>query len=100
MSVGGGGSGLLDVGPFDNDDAAADFAGELDAVTADARIEMVGRVLGRVVTANNDVNMWHIPKAVAAAALIAAQCPGGEATGPIYGPSTPMPPLESCGKGL
>jgi hypothetical protein len=62
--------GFWDVGPFDNDDAA-DFAGDLDAVTADARIEMVGRVLDRVATANDDVDMWHIPKAVAAAALIA-----------------------------
>jgi hypothetical protein len=79
--------GFWDVGPFDNDDAA-DFAGDLDAVAADARIEMVGRALERVVTTNDDVDMWHIPKAVAAAALIAAQCPGGEAICPIYGPST------------
>jgi hypothetical protein len=91
--------GFWDVGPFDNDDAA-DFAGDLDAVTADARIEMVGRALDRVVTANDDVDMWHIPKAVAAAALIAAQCPGGEATCPIYGPSTPMPQFPNSLKGL
>lgn len=34
--------GFWDVGPSDND-GAADFAGDLDAATADARIEMVYR---------------------------------------------------------
>ncbi|MEU9505297.1 DUF4259 domain-containing protein [Micromonospora sp. NPDC048170] len=91
--------GFWDVGPFDNDDAA-DFAGDLDVVTADARVEMVGRVLDRVVTTSDDVDMWHIPKAIAAAALIAAQCPGGDATCPIYGPSTPMPRFPNSLKDL
>ncbi|MFI7080448.1 DUF4259 domain-containing protein [Micromonospora sp. NPDC049903] len=90
--------GFWDVGPFDNDDAA-DFAGDLDVVAEDVRIEMVGRVLDRVVTANDDVDMG-IPKAVAAAALIAAQCPGGEATCPVYGPSTPMPQFPNSLRGL
>jgi hypothetical protein len=39
--------GFWGVGPFDNDDAA-DFAGDLDEATADARIEMVGSTLERV----------------------------------------------------
>ncbi|RKR86196.1 uncharacterized protein DUF4259 [Micromonospora pisi] len=91
--------GFWDVGPFDNDDAA-DFAGDLDAATADARIEMVCGALDRVVTANVDIDMWHISKAVAAAALIAAQCPGGEAACPIYGPSAPMPQFPNALKQL
>ncbi|MFG1891492.1 DUF4259 domain-containing protein [Micromonospora sp. NPDC049051] len=99
LLVGGTALGFWDVGPFDNDDAA-DFAGDLDAAPADARMEMVGRALDRVVTADDDVDMWHIPKAVAAAALIAAQCAGGEATCSNYGPSTPMPQFPNSLKEL
>ncbi|MER5334196.1 DUF4259 domain-containing protein [Micromonospora sp. NPDC002717] len=91
--------GFWGVGPFDNDDAA-DFADDLDAATVDVRIEMVGSVLDRVVTAHDDIDMWHAPRAVAAAALVAAQCPGGRATCPIYGPSTPMPQFPSSLKQL
>lgn len=91
--------GFWDVVPFDNDDAA-DFAGDLDAATAGARTGMVDRVLDRVVTTNDDIDGSHVPRAVAAAALIAAQCPGGAATCPIYGPFTPMPQFPSSLKQL
>ncbi len=82
--------GFWDVGPFDNDDAA-DFAAELDGAPAGARIDMVGRVLERVATADEDSDVWDAPRALAAAALIAAQRPGGEPVCSTYGPSTPMP---------
>ncbi len=51
---------------------------------------MVGRVLERVAT-DDDPDLWDAPRAVAAAALIAAQRPGGEPVCTNYGPSTPMP---------
>lgn len=83
--------GTWDAGPFDNDDAA-DFAGELDDAPAQARIEMIGAVLERVADpTDDDSRLSDAPRAVAAAALIAAQCPGGSPVDPNYGPSTPMP---------
>lgn len=87
--------GTWDVGPFDNDDAA-DFAGELDDAPPQARIEMIGAVLKRVADpAGGDSRLSDAPRAVAAAALIAAQCPGGTPVDPNYGPSTPMPQLPT-----
>jgi hypothetical protein len=83
--------GTWDAGPFGNDDAA-DFAGELDDASAQARIEMIGAVLERVADrTDDDSRLSDAPRAVAAAALIAAQCPGGVSVDPNYGPSTPMP---------
>ncbi|MGW4982603.1 DUF4259 domain-containing protein [Streptomyces mirabilis] len=58
--------GTWDTGPFDND-TAADFANALDNAEPEA------------------------DEAVAAAALIAAQCPEGEPVDTPYGPETPMP---------
>jgi Domain of unknown function (DUF4259) len=83
--------GTWDAGPFDSDETA-DFAGELDDAPAQARIEMIGTVLERVADpADDDSRLSDAPRAVAAAALIAAQCPGGAPIDPNYGPSTPMP---------
>jgi Domain of unknown function (DUF4259) len=91
IAEGGEGMGTWDVGPFDNDDAA-DFAGDLDDAPEQARIEMIGAVLGRVADpADDDSRLSDAPRAVAAAALIAAQCPGGAPVDHGYGPSTPMP---------
>jgi hypothetical protein len=83
--------GTWDVGPFGNDDAA-DFAGELDDAPAHTRIEMIGAVLERVANpADNDPRLLDAPRAVAAAALIAAQCPGGAPIVSAHGPTTQMP---------
>jgi hypothetical protein len=83
--------GTWDAGPFDNDDAA-DFAGELDDAPAPARIEMIGAVLERVADpTGDDSRLSDAPRAVAAAALIAAQCRGGTPVDPNYRPSTPVP---------
>jgi len=82
--------GFWDVSPFGNDDAA-DFADERDEAATQARIEMVGGLLERVAGTTDDLGFADAPRAVAAAALIAAQCPGGEPVHSTYGPATPMP---------
>ncbi|GIE83520.1 hypothetical protein Aph02nite_94700 [Actinoplanes philippinensis] len=83
--------GTWDIGPFDNDDAA-DFADALDDASAQDRMELIGAVLERVADpTDDDSRLSDAPRAVAAAALIAAQCPGGVAVDSGYGPKTPMP---------
>jgi len=83
--------GTWDVGPFDNDDAA-DFADDLDDAPAHTRIEMIGAILERVTEpTDDDSRLSDAPRAVAAAALIAAQYPGGAPVDTGHGPSTPMP---------
>ncbi|GLW35643.1 DUF4259 domain-containing protein [Actinoplanes regularis] len=81
--------GTCDVGPFDNDDAA-DLTGELDDAPAHARIEMIIAVLERVADpADNGSRLSDAPRAVAAAALIAAQCPGGASVDPATARARP-----------
>jgi hypothetical protein len=81
-----------DASPFGNDDAA-DFADELDKTTVPARIKMIGAVLERIANTGitEDLDAGDAPRAVAAAALVAAQCPAGEPVRSNYGPSTSMP---------
>jgi len=67
--------GAWDIGHFDND-TAADFGGRVD----DAEPEKKADVLRAVLTA---------------AALVAAQCPGGEPITTAYGPKDPLPPLPA-----
>ncbi|MCX5397847.1 DUF4259 domain-containing protein [Streptomyces sp. NBC_00102] len=80
--------GTWDTGPFDND-TAADFAEVLDDSTPEAREALIRAVLVRTIDATGWLS--EAEEAVAAAALIAAQCPGGEPVGTPYGPGTPMP---------
>jgi hypothetical protein len=80
--------GTWSTGPFDND-AAADFAGDLDDASPGEREALVRGVLTRVVRATGYPG--EAPEAVAAAALIAAQCPGGEPVDTVYGPEQPLP---------
>jgi hypothetical protein len=83
--------GSWDVEPFGNDDAA-DFADELDEAPMQTRVEMIGSALDRVANAtDDDPRLSEAPRAVAAAALVAAQCPGGASVTSTYGPTTPMP---------
>ncbi|WP_432834887.1 DUF4259 domain-containing protein [Dactylosporangium sp. CA-092794] len=84
--------GFWDSGPFGNDDAA-DFADELDEATAQGRIAMIGAVLERIATTGitEDLDGGDAPRAVAAAALVAAQCPAGAPVRSTYGPAMPMP---------
>lgn len=44
---------------------------------------------------DDDPHLSQAPRAVAAAALVAAQCPGGAQVTSAYGPSTPMPPFPA-----
>ena len=80
--------GTWDTGPFDND-TAADFAVALDGADDAEREALIRGVLAR--TVNGTGYLEEVDEAVAAAALIAAQCPGGKAIEPGYGPERPMP---------
>ncbi|MDQ0766707.1 hypothetical protein QF027_009342 [Streptomyces canus] len=80
--------GTWDTGPFDND-AAADFADDLDDAGPEEREALIRGVLTRTVDATGWLTEGD--EAVAAAALIAAQCPGGEPIDTPYGPEEPMP---------
>ncbi|WP_380281968.1 DUF4259 domain-containing protein [Kitasatospora purpeofusca] len=84
--------GTWDIGHFDND-TAADFSGTLDDAAPVEREAVVRRVLTFVAaTAAEDyLDSHEAAQAVAAAALIAAQCPGGEPVTTSYGPKQPLP---------
>ncbi|MFB9323654.1 DUF4259 domain-containing protein [Cryptosporangium minutisporangium] len=66
-------------------------------VVDEARIEMVGAALERVAMSSltDDLSFVDAPRAVAAAALVAAQCPDGQP-----GPATPMPAFPAGLRGL
>ncbi|MFF7193417.1 DUF4259 domain-containing protein [Streptomyces sp. NPDC008079] len=84
--------GTWDVGPFGND-TAADFCGDLDEAAAGEREGLVRGALTRVI---DTVDYHEAPESevvVAAAALVAAQCPGGEPADPVYGPEELLPDL-------
>jgi hypothetical protein len=80
--------GTWGTGPFDND-TTADFSGVLDDAPLGERAELVRGVLTRTVRATG--NLFEAEEAVAAAALIAAQCPGGEPVETVYNPHQPLP---------
>ncbi|WP_327321352.1 DUF4259 domain-containing protein [Streptomyces sp. NBC_01210] len=84
--------GTWDVGPFDND-TAADFGGDLDEVAAGEREGIVRSALTRVIDTAAYLEAPESEVAVAATALVAAQCPGGEPADRIYGPEEPLPDL-------
>ncbi|MER5410165.1 DUF4259 domain-containing protein [Streptomyces sp. NPDC002769] len=91
--------GTWDIGPF-GDDSAADFANALDDAGPEACEALIRGVLVRTVGATGYLR--EAVEVVAAAALIAAQCPGGQ---PVvdtpYGPETPMPcSLPTFGRSL
>lgn len=86
--------GTWDIGPFDND-TAADFANDLDDAAAGEREALIRGVL--MCTAGNQDYLEgpDAEEAVAAAALVAAPCPGGEPVSPHYGPDEPVPVLPA-----
>jgi hypothetical protein len=86
--------GTWDVGPFDNDDAA-DFAGDLDEVDVQEREILVRSALEQAAKTSDELDAVDAIRAVAAAALVAAQCPGGAAVCANYGPATQMPGFPS-----
>ncbi|MEU9575988.1 DUF4259 domain-containing protein [Streptomyces chilikensis] len=86
--------GTWDTGPFDND-TAADFSGDLDDAPEGARAAMVRAVLLRAAGtgAAGHLDADVACEAVAAAALVAAQCPRGEPVDTPYAPGEPLPDL-------
>jgi len=80
--------GTWGTGPYDND-GAADFAGNLDDASPGEREALVRGVLTRTVKATGDLG--EAVEAIAAAALIAAQCPDGQPVETVYGPRQPLP---------
>ncbi|MFG2744470.1 DUF4259 domain-containing protein [Streptomyces chartreusis] len=86
--------GTWDIGPFEND-TAADFANDLDDAAEGERETLIRRVLMRTVGNRDYLEAPGAEEAIAAAALIAAQCPGGEPVSPHYGPDEPVPSLPT-----
>lgn len=84
--------GTWDVHPFDND-TAADFANDLDDAPMAERESLIRRALLRAVDSQDYLEAPEAEEAVAAAALVAAQCSGGEPVSIPYGPDEPIPTL-------
>ena len=84
--------GAWGTGPFDNDEAA-DFAGGLDDLSEDKRADAVREALTRAVEEADYLDGDDAAVAVAAAALVAAQCPGGDEVDSVYGPKESLPQL-------
>ncbi|MEV6198739.1 DUF4259 domain-containing protein [Streptomyces sp. NPDC051771] len=81
--------GTWDIGPFDND-TAADFSYRVDEAEAGRKADVLRGAFREVTGTGDDYLDADLSvEAVAAAALVAAQCPGGE---PVtsYGPKEPL----------
>jgi hypothetical protein len=89
--------GAWDTEPFGND-TAADFSGHLDDTPEAERAAAVRTVLEvvRDTPAEEYMDSYEGDRAVAAAALVASQCPGGDPFNEAYGPKEPLPvfPVE------
>lgn len=84
--------GTWNVGPFDSD-TAADFGGDLDHAAEGEREGMLREVLTRTAGTQDYLDQGIAVEAVAAAALVAAQCAGGDPVTTAYGPKLPIPEL-------
>jgi hypothetical protein len=71
--------GTWDIGPFDND-TAADFGGDLDEAALEEREALIRGALKRAADPADFLDASDGERAVAAAALVVAQHPGGELT--------------------
>jgi Domain of unknown function (DUF4259) len=80
--------GTWGTGRFDSD-SAADFAVSLDRASLPEREALIHGVLERTAVASG--YLFEASEAVAAAALVAAQCAGGEPVDGDDGPQQPMP---------
>ncbi|MFE9725972.1 DUF4259 domain-containing protein [Streptomyces sp. NPDC005794] len=78
--------GTWGTGPFDND-SAADYALLLD------RSGVPEVLLRHALCQPDSTTTESCEVMVAAAAVIASSCPGGEPLHPVYGPHKPLPPL-------
>ena len=86
--------GTWDIGPFEND-MAADFADALDEAPESERETLVRAALINAVQTRDYLESPEGSEVVAAAAIIAAQYPGGEPISTIYGPSETLPILAT-----
>ncbi|MEV0190157.1 DUF4259 domain-containing protein [Kitasatospora purpeofusca] len=88
--------GTWDIGHFDND-TAADFCAGLDEAAAGDREGVVRRVLTLAADtgAEQYLDFDEAAEAVAAAALVASQCPDGAPVTSAYGPDQPLPVLPA-----
>ncbi|MET9675698.1 DUF4259 domain-containing protein [Streptomyces sp. NPDC006482] len=87
--------GTWDIGPFDSD-TAADFSYRVDEAPAEKRAEVLRAAFREVTTAGDDyLDSDLAVEAIASAALVAAQCPGGEPVTTAYGPKQPLPELPA-----
>src|SRR5258705_7913835 len=79
--------GTWDVGPFNND-TAADWCGDLHDAAGDQRLPLVRAALSAVVD-NDDKYLANrlADQAIAAAAVVASQLPGGEPLVTPYAPN-------------
>ncbi|MFE6481761.1 DUF4259 domain-containing protein [Streptomyces sp. NPDC057757] len=84
--------GTWDVGPFDND-TAGDFCDALDEVAEGERKGIIRDTLVRTINTHGHLDADVAEETVAAAALVAVQCPSGEPVSPHYGPEQPLPDL-------
>ncbi|MFE9423922.1 DUF4259 domain-containing protein [Kitasatospora sp. NPDC006697] len=84
--------GTWDFGPFDND-GAADFADTLDRSPIGARPGLVRAALLAAPASGAELDADLGQEAVAAAALVAARCRGGEPVNPVWGPQEEIPGL-------
>ncbi|MFD0368564.1 DUF4259 domain-containing protein [Streptomyces sp. NPDC059071] len=88
--------GTWDIGPFDND-TAADFSYTVDEAPAERKAEVLLAAFREVTGTGDDyLDSDLAAEAVAAAALIAAQLPGGDPVTTSYGPERPIPPLPAA----
>lgn len=85
--------GAWGMGPFDND-MAADFAADLDELSESDRVVAIQEALTEAAGATDYLDADAGSIAVAAAALVAAQCPNGESVDSVYGPKESIPPLS------
>ncbi|MFE4329873.1 DUF4259 domain-containing protein [Streptomyces sp. NPDC056831] len=86
--------GTWDTGHFDND-TAADFSGDLDDAPEAERAAVIRNALNLVIATTDYLDSDEGAVAVAAAALVGSQCPGGEAITTPYGPDRPLPVLPA-----
>jgi uncharacterized protein DUF4259 len=78
--------GTWDVGPFDND-TAADWCGDLDDAAAEQRPALIRDALSRVAEHGDEyLDSEDAVQAIAAAAIVASQLPGGSAIKTSYAP--------------
>ncbi|AJF64928.1 DUF4259 domain-containing protein [Streptomyces vietnamensis] len=82
--------GTWDIGPFDND-TAADFSYRVDEAPVEKKAEVLRTSFREVIeTGGEYLDSDLAVEAIASAALLAAQCPGGEPVTTSYGPKKPL----------